>query len=413
MKLEGDYLFEATVPEVWSALFDPVILAAVMPGCEKLELVDGHYVGEIKVKVGPIQGKFTGKVDLKDKVEPESYTMIVDGRGAPGFVKATAAVKLAAEGNGTRVSYDTDAQVGGKIASVGQRLLEASARAIVAQSLEGLHTNIKLRAAAYRAAATKQAAAPSAPGAAGTTEPPAPAGSRSGVGDAVAPGSAEERWEEPTVKSAELAARWEEPTVKNPGIVTKWEEPTAKSPAAVAKSAELAAKPSAAETSAEPESFGEPTEPSAKSGELAAKSGELAAKSGELSAKSGELSAKPGELSAKSGELSAKPGEPVAKPGEAGAKPAEAGAKPGEAGAKPGEAGAKPAEAAAKPAAKSAADPAAAAVPAVEFTPVKVKQSALANAVAKEVASSLFPRSVLVAIIVIQTAAIVWLLLRH
>ena len=55
MKLEGDYLFEATVPEVWSALFDPVILAAVMPGCEKLELVDGHYIGDIKVKVGPIQ----------------------------------------------------------------------------------------------------------------------------------------------------------------------------------------------------------------------------------------------------------------------------------------------------------------------------------------------------------------------
>src|SRR5678815_3467925 len=130
MKLEGDYLFEATVPEVWSALFDPVILAAVMPGCEKLELVDGHYVGDIKVKVGPIQGNFTGKVDLKDKVEPESYTMIVDGRGAPGFVKATAHVKLAAEGERTRVAYDTDAQVGGKIASVGQRLLEASSRAI-------------------------------------------------------------------------------------------------------------------------------------------------------------------------------------------------------------------------------------------------------------------------------------------
>src|ERR1041385_4531810 len=78
MKLEGDYLFEASVPEVGSALFDPVILAAVMPGCEKLELVDGHYVGDIKVKVGPIQGNFTGKVDLQDKVEPESYTMIVE-----------------------------------------------------------------------------------------------------------------------------------------------------------------------------------------------------------------------------------------------------------------------------------------------------------------------------------------------
>src|SRR5215831_976647 len=173
MKLEGDYLFEASVSEVWSALFDPVILAAVMPGCEKLELVDGHYVGDIKVKVGPIQGNFTGKVDLQDKVEPESYTMIVDGRGAPGFVKATAHVTLAAAGDATRVHYDTDAQVGGKIASVGQRLLEASARAIVAQSLEGLHTNIKLRAAAYREAAGKQAAAPTPaePAATPTAEP--------------------------------------------------------------------------------------------------------------------------------------------------------------------------------------------------------------------------------------------------
>ena len=60
MKLEGDYRFEASVQEVWDALFDPVILAAVMPGCEKLELVDGHYVGEIKIKVGPVLGKFTG-----------------------------------------------------------------------------------------------------------------------------------------------------------------------------------------------------------------------------------------------------------------------------------------------------------------------------------------------------------------
>src|SRR4051812_35980532 len=177
MKLEGDYLFEATVAEVWSALFDPVILAAVMPGCEKLDLVDGQYVGEIKVKVGPIQGKFTGKVDLKDKVEPESYTMIVDGRGAPGFVKATAGVKLTAEGTGTRVFYDTDAQVGGKIASVGQRLLEASARAIVAQSLEGLHTNIKLRAAAHREAAVPPPAVPPAASAPPAIAEPAPVAS--------------------------------------------------------------------------------------------------------------------------------------------------------------------------------------------------------------------------------------------
>src|ERR1700749_4727849 len=101
MKLSGEYVFAAEVQEVWDALFDPAVLAAVMPGCEKLELVDGSYVGEIKVKVGPIQGKFTGKVDLPDKDEPRSYKMTVDGRGQPGFVKAVATVKLAPEGGST------------------------------------------------------------------------------------------------------------------------------------------------------------------------------------------------------------------------------------------------------------------------------------------------------------------------
>src|SRR5262245_21199428 len=121
MKLAGDYLFEASVQEVWNALFDPKVLAAVMRGCEKLELVDGSYVGELNINVGPVNGKFTGKVDLKDIDEPKSYTMVVDGRGGPGFVKATARVKLEPEGEGTRIRYEADAQVGGKIASGGQR----------------------------------------------------------------------------------------------------------------------------------------------------------------------------------------------------------------------------------------------------------------------------------------------------
>ena len=134
-------------------------------GCEKLDLVDGQYVGELNIKVGPVQGKFSGKVDLLNMVEPSSYTMNIDGRGAPGFVKATAAVKLEKEGeNGTRMSYDADAQVGGKIGSVGQRLLEASSRAITKQSLEGLNENIKIRmaAAAAQAAASAAAAPPAA-----------------------------------------------------------------------------------------------------------------------------------------------------------------------------------------------------------------------------------------------------------
>jgi len=179
MKLAGDYRFDAPVQEVWDALFDPAILAAVMPGCEKLELVDGRYRGELNVKVGPVQGKFSGTVDLKDTDEPRSYTMLIDGRGAPGFVKANASVALEPEGAGTRIRYDADAQVGGKVASVGQRLLEASARAIVKQSLEGLHENIKIRAAAHAAQSLPRLAAagtaPPAAAEAGGNPGPAPA----------------------------------------------------------------------------------------------------------------------------------------------------------------------------------------------------------------------------------------------
>lgn len=145
MKLAGDYTFEAPVSEVWKALLDPVVLAAVMPGCEKLDLVDDAYVGDLNIKVGPVQGKFHGKVVLDDVMEEKGYTMTVDGRGQPGFVKAKANVKLTPEGGQTRMEYDADAQVGGRIASVGQRLIDSSARAIIKESLEGLNANVKAR----------------------------------------------------------------------------------------------------------------------------------------------------------------------------------------------------------------------------------------------------------------------------
>lgn len=146
MKFAGEYRFEAPIAEVWKALLDPVVLAAVMPGCEKLELVDDAYVGELNIKVGPVQGKFQGKVNLSDVEEEKGYTMKVDGRGASGFVKATAAIKLTPEGDATKMEYDADAQVGGRIASVGQRLIDASAKAIIKESLEGLNANVRARA---------------------------------------------------------------------------------------------------------------------------------------------------------------------------------------------------------------------------------------------------------------------------
>ena len=128
MKMQGSYTFEAPLATVWNALFDPEVLARTLPGCEKLEREGNQFRGDINVKMGPVQGKFQGKVDITNVVEHQGYTMIVDGRGPAGFGKATAAMRVTAQGSGTRLDYDSDVQVGGKIASVGQRLIEGVAR---------------------------------------------------------------------------------------------------------------------------------------------------------------------------------------------------------------------------------------------------------------------------------------------
>ena len=158
MKLEGTYAFEAPLDTVWQGLFDPEVLARTLPGCDKLERQGEQFLGEINVKMGPVQGKFQGKVDIQNVKERESYTMVVDGRGPAGFAKATANIRVKGEGATTRLDYDSDVQVGGRIASVGQRLLDASSRAIVKQSLEGLHEQLKALAA--RSAPPPAAAAP-------------------------------------------------------------------------------------------------------------------------------------------------------------------------------------------------------------------------------------------------------------
>jgi carbon monoxide dehydrogenase subunit G len=161
VKVQGTYTFEAPLDVVWRALFDPEVLAKTLPGCEKLEREGNQFRGDINVKMGPVQGKFQGKVDITDVKELESYTMVVDGRGPAGFGKATAqlAVRAEAGGSATRLEYDSDVQVGGRIASVGQRLLDASSRAIVKQSLEGLHAQIKALAARVPPAAPPPAVA--------------------------------------------------------------------------------------------------------------------------------------------------------------------------------------------------------------------------------------------------------------
>ncbi|MFN8457969.1 MAG: carbon monoxide dehydrogenase subunit G [Anaerolineae bacterium] len=147
MKLEGTYTFEAPRDVVWQALLDPNVLAKVMPGCERLDQIgENEYKGALKIRVGPVQGQFEGVVSLSDINAPESYRMQVDGKGAPGFMKGTGEVRLEDHGGSTVMQYSGEAQVGGRIASVGQRLLDSSAKAITRQSLDGLHEQIKARA---------------------------------------------------------------------------------------------------------------------------------------------------------------------------------------------------------------------------------------------------------------------------
>jgi len=149
MKIGGEYTFDGPQDLVWAMLLDPTVLARVLPGAERLDRTgENEYEGELRMKVGPIQGNFRGKVRLEDLDPPNGYTMQIDGHGAPGFVKATGRLKLSADGAHTRLVYDGDAQVGGKIASVGQRLIESSTRAIIAQSLEGLNAMVHARTAA-------------------------------------------------------------------------------------------------------------------------------------------------------------------------------------------------------------------------------------------------------------------------
>ncbi len=153
MKITGDYTFEAPRDLVWAALNDPTVLAKIMPGCEKLvQTADNEYEGALKIKVGPVQGTFQGKIKLSDIKAPESYHMLVDGQGAPGFVKGEGNANLTEQEGKTLLHYDGDAQVGGRIASVGQRLIESSAKSIINQSLNGLHEYIKAKTQAITAA---------------------------------------------------------------------------------------------------------------------------------------------------------------------------------------------------------------------------------------------------------------------
>lgn len=134
MKLSGTAQLSAPPGRVWAALNDQDVLARTIPGCEQLaETGPDEYQMTVSAGVASIKGTYLGRVRISDRAEPTSYVLHASGSGGPGTVSADCTVRLAAEGDGTTVTYDADAVVGGVIAGVGQRVLSGVAKKMAGQ----------------------------------------------------------------------------------------------------------------------------------------------------------------------------------------------------------------------------------------------------------------------------------------
>jgi uncharacterized protein len=148
MILTGSFTFDGPRQAVWDLLQNPEVLAKTLPGTKTLtQTAADRFEGVMKVSVGPMTAaEFSVSVELKDKRAPETFTMLVDGKGSVGFTKGTAKVELLEQaGPVTVMSYSSDVQIGGKIAAVGQRLLESVARSMTRQALESLNRELQVR----------------------------------------------------------------------------------------------------------------------------------------------------------------------------------------------------------------------------------------------------------------------------
>jgi len=130
MEIKGEYRIAASREKVFAALNDPAVLQACIPGCESLEKTsDTEMKAKVRLRIGPVSASFTGKVTLSDIDPPNGYRISGEGQGgAAGFAKGGAVVTLREDGGETVLSYNVDAQVGGKIAQVGARLIDGTAK---------------------------------------------------------------------------------------------------------------------------------------------------------------------------------------------------------------------------------------------------------------------------------------------
>jgi len=172
MEMQGSRHLAIPQQDAWDALNDPEVLQVCIPGCDKVE-ADGEnrYTIAMSVKIGPVSSRFTGKIALSDVMPPNSYTLTFEGQGGPaGFGKGTAKVALAppAEGAGCELNYSAQAQVGGKIAQVGQRLVDGVAKSMAEDFFRRFDDEMQRR---HPQAYAAQEALPPLPTAAPVPEP--------------------------------------------------------------------------------------------------------------------------------------------------------------------------------------------------------------------------------------------------
>jgi carbon monoxide dehydrogenase subunit G len=147
MIIEGEHVFHGPREVVFAMFRDPEILASAVPGMQKLTKVDDvHYEGTMNVRIGPVSGAFAGVLAVTDEVFPESCTLTVDGRGAAGFGKGVGNVQFNDQGDGTTLlKYSGELNIGGTLASVGQRMIDSVAKSMMKTAFETLDKALEMK----------------------------------------------------------------------------------------------------------------------------------------------------------------------------------------------------------------------------------------------------------------------------
>src|SRR3989449_11636616 len=144
MKLTGSQTFPAPRPKVWALLTDPHCLAKCMPGCEKLDTVgENQYSGVLNVGLAAVKGVYNGKVKLDEIQPPLHYKVSLDGKGKQGFIKGAGTIDLEEQNGQTLLKYSGDVQIGGSLASVGQRMIDGAAKMMMSQFFTALEAELK------------------------------------------------------------------------------------------------------------------------------------------------------------------------------------------------------------------------------------------------------------------------------